>query len=154
MLECGWYVFVCTRALAMVNPKSGTLRVNRKSLIQNRMYPQPYLEFVDHFNRQAYRACVEPLEVLWFAQRDDFHKALIRLVVGLNQINLGLDSGPRFLLGTARTLLEPYHPAHNGLDLVALDGWIAAHEAQLGAGNQDAVPPLVLRLDPPPTADV
>ena len=117
-------------------------------------YPQAYLQFVDHFNRQAYRACVEPLEVLWFAQRDDFHKALIRLVVGLNQINLGLDSGPRFLLGTARTLLQPYHPTHNGLDLVALDGWIAAHEAQLGAGKQHAVPPLVLRLDPLPAADV
>jgi hypothetical protein len=121
---------------------------------QNRMYPQSYLEFVNHFNRAEYRACVEPLEVLWFAQRDDFHKALIRLVVGLNQINLGLESGPRFLLGTARTLLQPYHPAHNGLDLVALDGWIASREAQLAAGTPVAVPPLVLRLDPPPAADV
>ncbi len=117
-----------------------------------RTYPQAYLQFVDHFNRQEYRACVEPLEVLWFAQRDDFHKALIRLVVGLNQINLGLESGPRFLLDTARTLLEPYHPAHNGLDLLALDDWIAAHEAQLSSGKQNAVPPLMLRLDPPPAA--
>lgn len=117
-------------------------------------YPQAYLQFVDHFNRGEYRACVEPLEALWFAQRDDFHKALIRVVVGLNQINLGLDSGPRFLLGSARTLLQPYHPVHNGLDLLALDGWIAAHEAQLATPTQDSVPPLVLRLDPPPAADV
>jgi hypothetical protein len=55
-------------------------------------------------------------------------------------------------LDTARTLLEPYHPAHNGLDLLALDDWIAAHEAQLSSGKQNAVPPLMLRLDPPPAA--
>lgn len=94
-------------------------------------YPQPYLAFVAHFNRGAYRACVEPLEELWFAQRDDFHKALIRLCVGLNQIELGLDSGPRFLLGTARELLRPYQPRHNGLDLVALDAFIARQQARL-----------------------
>jgi predicted metal-dependent hydrolase len=94
-------------------------------------YPQPYLDFVAHFNRGEYRACVEPLEELWFAERDDFHKALIRLCVGLNQIELGLDSGPRFLLATARDLLQPYHPQHNGLDLLALDAFIARQEARL-----------------------
>jgi predicted metal-dependent hydrolase len=94
-------------------------------------YPEPYLAFVAHFNRGEYRACVEPLEELWFAQRDDFHKGLIRLVVGLNQIRLGLDSGPRFLLATARELLQPYHPRHQGLDLPALDEWIATQQARL-----------------------
>ena len=113
-------------------------------------YSQAYLQFVEHFNRGEYRACVEPLEALWFAERDDFHKALIRLVVGLNQITLGLDSGPRFLLSTARTLLQPYHPAHNGLDLAALDKWIAQQEALIGtvASKRDAL--FALRLDPPP----
>ncbi len=94
-------------------------------------YPKPYLEFVDHFCRGEYRACVEPLEELWFAERDDFHKGLLRLVVGLNQIGLGLDSGPRFLLSTARSLLRPYHPKHKGIDLVSLDAFIAQQELQL-----------------------
>lgn len=111
-------------------------------------YSHHYLEFVEHFNRGEYRACVEPLEELWFVQRDDFHKALIRLVVGLNQVALGLDSGPRFLFATARELLQPYHPQHNGLDLVTLDAFIAAHEARLG---QDAgsvpEPKIELRID-------
>lgn len=113
------------------------------------MYPQPFLEFAEHFNRCEYRACVEPLEELWFAQRDDFHKALIRLVVGLNQIELGLDSGPRFLLSTARTLLHPYQPAHNGIDLRALDAWVAQHEARLAGTRRDVVAPFVIRLAPP-----
>lgn len=112
-------------------------------------YPQPFLEFVAHFNRGEYRACVEPLEELWFADRDDFHKALIRLVVGLNQITLGLDSGPRFLLSTARALLQPYHPVHGGVDLVALDVWIAQQEAVIGTGSAAQITPFVLRLDPP-----
>ncbi len=113
-------------------------------------YPQPYLQFIEHFNRGEYRACVEPLEALWFAERDDFHKALIRLVVGLNQMKLGLDSGPRFLLSTARTLLKPYHPVHNGLNLVALDQWIAQQEALIGGGIKTVGAPLTLHLDPPP----
>lgn len=115
------------------------------------MYPEPYLQFVDHFNRGEYRACVEPLEDLWFAERDDFHKGLIRLVVGLNQIGLGLESGPRFLLATARELLRPYHPRHNGLDLVALDAFIATQEQQIGIDPAAYQPPCFwLQLDPTP----
>lgn len=116
-------------------------------------YPQPYLQFVDHFNRGEYRACVEPLEELWFAERDDFHKGLIRLVVGLNQIGLGLDSGPRFLLSTARLLLRPYHPKHGGLDLVALDAFVAQQELQLDRDPGDRQRLCyTLQLDPPPVA--
>jgi hypothetical protein len=116
-------------------------------------YPQPYLAFVEHFNRGEYRACVEPLEELWFVQRDDFHKGLIRLVVGLNQIKLGLDSGPRFLLATARELLQPYHPCYHGLDLRALDAWISGQQARLD--QPQAEPPVAsfwMVLDPAPSA--
>jgi predicted metal-dependent hydrolase len=118
-------------------------------------YPPPFLAFVSHFNRGEYRACVEPLEELWFAQRDDFHKGLIRLVVGLNQIGLGLDSGPRFLLATARELLQPYQPRHHGLDLLALDEWIASWQA--GLDQPAASSPMTafrIVLDPAPTAGV
>lgn len=114
-------------------------------------YPPPFLEFVELFNRGSYRACVEPLEEIWFAERDDFHKGLIRLVVGLNQIGLGLDSGPRFLLATARELLQPYHPRHNGLDLVALDAWIATQQARLDQPDRASnEPAFQIELDPPP----
>lgn len=107
-------------------------------------YPPPYLAFIDHFNRGEYRACVDPLEELWFAQRDDFHKGLIRLCVGLLQMERGLHSGPRFLLATARDLLRPYHPRHNGLDLVALDACIARRQARLdGADDSD---PFLIQL--------
>lgn len=111
-------------------------------------YSPHYLAFVAHFNRGEYRACVEPLEEIWFVERDDFHKALIRLAVGLNQIGLGLDSGPRFLLQTARELLRPYQPRYRGLDLTALDAFIAAQQARL---DQPELPPPAFQivLDPP-----
>lgn len=117
-------------------------------------YPKPYLAFVVHFNRGEYRACVEPLEELWFAERDDFHKGLIRLVVGLNQLRLGLESGPRFLLATARELLQPYHPQHDGLDLLALDRFIAAEQARLDQPDGAAAPHYTIWLNPAPTSEV
>ena len=112
-------------------------------------YPAPFLAFVAHFNDGAYRACVEPLEELWFAQRDDFHKALIRLVVGLNQVELGLESGPRFLLTTARTLLEPFHPHQLGLDLEGLDAFIVRRLQQLDRGDRERER-FTIVLDPAP----
>jgi predicted metal-dependent hydrolase len=113
-------------------------------------YPPPYLAFVAHFNRGEYRACVEPLEEIWFADRDDFHKGLIRLVVGLNQMRLGLDSGPRFLLSSARELLRPYHPRHQGLDLLALDDWIAGQQSCLDQPQTETtIQPFQIVLRPP-----
>lgn len=116
-------------------------------------YPEPYRAFVAHFNLGEYRACVEPLEELWFAQRDDFHKGLIRVVVGLNQIGLGLESGPRFLLTTARELLQPYQPRQQGLDLLALDQFIAGQLARLDRGATQDVPRFTIVLDPPQTEE-
>jgi hypothetical protein len=84
----------------------------------------PFETFIALFNEGRYHACIAPLEDLWFAQRDDFHKALIRMCVGFNQIGLGLDSGPRFLLTTALELLAPYGTHHNGLDLTRIAAFL------------------------------
>ena len=110
-------------------------------------YPAPYLEFVSNFNARQYHACIAPLEVLWFAQRDNFHKALIRMCVGLNQIGLGLDSGPRFLLRTARELLEPYGERHIGLDLTALRSFLRQAEAVLDTPPPRTAPPYTIVLE-------
>lgn len=108
----------------------------------------PFQRFVEFFNARHYRECVEPLEEIWFAQRDDFHKGLIRMVVGLNQIGLGLDSGPRFLLSTARELLEPYGAQHQGLDLLSLREFLLAAEDLLDHEPPRIVPPYLLKIEP------
>ena len=112
-------------------------------------YPAPFLEFVSHFNAGRYHACIQPLETLWFAERDDFHKALIRACVGLNQIGMGLDSGPRFLLQTARELLESYGARHGGLDLVALRRFLLDAEAVLQTAPPREPPPYTIVLEDP-----
>ncbi len=114
------------------------------------LYSSHFLEFVAHFNQGEYRACVEPLEELWFAQRDDFHKGLIRLVVGLNQMKLGLETGPAFLLRTARELLAPYGPRSHGLDLAALDAFIARQEGLVGCRPDIGPERFTIRLDSSP----
>ena len=106
----------------------------------------PFGTFVRLFNARRYHACIAPLEVLWFARRDDFHKALIRMCVGCNQIGLGLDSGPRFLLATAGELLAPYGDHHNGLDLVAVRAFLAAALAVLDEAQPRTVPSFEIAL--------
>src|SRR3954449_7704559 len=109
-------------------------------------YPAPYIQFVELFNARHYHGCIAPLEELWFARRDDFHKALIRMCVGLNQIGLGLDSGPRFLLRTARELLEPYGATYQGLDLIALSAYLQQAERVLDTPPPRIPPPYTLVL--------
>lgn len=109
-------------------------------------YPEPFLRFVALFNQQQYHACIAPLETIWFAERDDFHKALIRMCVGLNQIGLGLDSGPRFLLSTARELLAPYGECYHGLDLAALRAYLVRAEAVLDSPAPRQSPPYQISL--------
>lgn len=99
----------------------------------------PFTTFIALFNDGRYHACIAPLEELWFGQRDDFHKALIRMCVGFNQIGLGLDSGPRFLLTTAQELLAPYGTHHNGLDLTHIAAFL-----QTGLALLDQPPPRVV----------
>ena len=111
-------------------------------------YPHPFAAFVEHFNAQCYRDCIAPLEVLWFAQRDDFHKALIRMCVGCNQIGLGLDSGPRFLLTTAQELLAPYGKEHNGVDVASIVAFLQAALGVLDELPPRTVPPFKIVLRP------
>ncbi len=116
-------------------------------------YPEPYIRFVQHFNAREYHACIAPLEEIWFAERDVFHKALIRICVGLNQIGLGLDSGPRFLLSTARELLTPYGARHNGLDLRSLHDFVRQAEAVLDQAPPRAAPPYTIILEDEPLTE-
>ena len=111
-----------------------------------RTYPEPFLQFVALFNERQYHACIAPLETIWFAQRDDFHKALIRMCVGLNQIGLGLDSGPRFLLRTAAELLVPYGTHHQGLDLDDLRAFLRRAEAVLDRDGPRIAPEYTIAL--------
>ncbi len=104
-------------------------------------------QFVERFNRRAYREAMDPVEDLWLADRADFFKGLIQVSVALHQLeSAGLIQSPRFLLATAESLLEPYAPRHLGMDVAGFLGFIAqCREVVEGVARAGtAIPP------PPP----
>jgi predicted metal-dependent hydrolase len=82
--------------------------------------PPPFDEVMERFNAGQYRACVELLEELFFADRNTFFQGLLHLVVALLQIRLGMVRGPRIRLASAAELLSPYAPWHRGVDVESL----------------------------------
>jgi hypothetical protein len=82
--------------------------------------PPELLEMRRHFNAGEYRACVEPIEALYFARRNTFHQGLLHYMVALLQLRLGLMQTPRKLLGQALVLWEPYPAWQEGVDVVSL----------------------------------
>lgn len=110
---------------------------------------------VAHFNAEEYRDALLAFEQCWFADRNDFFRGLIQVSNALNQLRLGLLSGPRRTLASAATLLAPYAPRHHGLDVATLCVYIAAlracipAELETGQGRADwpSMPRTTLRLE-------
>src|SRR5947209_4675865 len=84
-----------------------------------------------HIDAHEFRACVEPLEALFFADRNSFYQGLLHLVVALLQLQRGMIRGPRIRLASAAALLAPYAPWHRGVDVAGLLASIQACEARL-----------------------
>jgi hypothetical protein len=113
-------------------------------------YPAPYRAFVALFNRETFRACVDPLEVLYFGRgRSTFYQGLIQLVVALLQLRRGMVRSPHVLLTKARALLAPFAPAYRGLDVAAVLGLINETLAKLPDGVVELPPVEVERLSLP-----
>lgn len=85
-----------------------------------RFIPPPELRSIARsFAEGDYRACVAPIEVLYFARRNTFHQGLLQYVVAHLQLRLGLIRTPRKLLTQALALWEPYPDQQEGVDLGA-----------------------------------
>ncbi|NOK58627.1 MAG: hypothetical protein GFH27_549279n433 [Chloroflexi bacterium AL-W] len=80
---------------------------------------------IDHFNAEDYRAALLAFEERWHTERSDFLRALIQLSNAMNQLRLGLVSGPQRNLTSAYALLEDYLPQHEGMDIAAVRDYIA-----------------------------
>jgi hypothetical protein len=100
---------------------------------------------VADFNAGSYRACVEPLEALYFDGRHPGHKGLLQLAVALLQLERGLTSGPRYLLASARRLLEGAGPGFAGLDTSLLLERIEAVQRWLDSDKRRPRPEVTLR---------
>lgn len=85
----------------------------------------PIARAVSHFNAEEYREALLAFEERWKDERTDFLRALIQIANALNQLRLGLITGPQRNLASAATLLAAYEPVHAGFDVAALRTYIA-----------------------------
>jgi hypothetical protein len=111
--------------------------------------PPPFDDVVARFNAGEFRECMDPLEVLYFADRNTFYQGLLHLVVALLQLNRGMIRGPRIRLASAAALLAPYAPWHRGIDTAGLLGFIQACRERLPEGVVEMTPAEVEALGLP-----
>jgi uncharacterized protein len=118
-------------------PRPPVVRRDRKRVAP---IPPPFDEIVERFNAGEFRACVEPLEVLYFADRNTFYQGLLHLMVALLQLKRGMIRGPRMRLASAAELLTPYAPWHRGVDVAGLLAFIQACRERLPEGVVEMAP--------------
>ena len=108
----------------------------------------PFVRAIDHFNAEEYREALLAFEERWHTERSDFLRALIQLSNALNQLRLGLVSGPQRNLTSAYALLAAYLPHHEGMDVTEVRAYIAQLLAMIpeNASQGDVVWSTVPRL--------
>lgn len=83
-------------------------------------YPPLYLEGIAHFNACDFYESHELWEALWAEYQGPsrkFYQGLIQAAVAMHHFGNGNIRGARKLYYSTRSYLEPYLPAHLGLDL-------------------------------------
>ncbi|MEX0979386.1 MAG: DUF309 domain-containing protein [Pirellulales bacterium] len=83
-------------------------------------YPPLYLEGIAHFNECDFYESHELWEALWADYQGPsrkFYQGLIQAAVALHHFGNGNIRGARKLYFSTRGYLEPYLPAHLGLDV-------------------------------------
>lgn len=122
-------------------------------------YPPLYLDGIAHFNECDFYESHEVWEALWADYQGPsrkFYQGLIQAAVALHHFGNGNIRGARKLYHSTRSYLEPYRPAHMGLDL---EKFLQEFERCFAAVNDsheefpqiDIEPDLIpeIHLDPP-----
>ena len=109
-------------------------------------YDDRYLAGIIHFNRGKYFEAHEVWEDLWrecSSTDRRFYQSLIQAAVALHHRRNGNQVGADRLFQSGRRYMEPFRPAHHGLDV---DRFWRDMESAFGDGG--FVP--LIKLDPPP----
>jgi predicted metal-dependent hydrolase len=111
--------------------------------------PDPrFLEGVGRFNAGEFFEAHEVWEGLWMdcpAAERRFVQALIQAAVAVYHFGRGNVAGARRLFYSGRRYMEPYRPAHMGLDVGEFWGKMEVHlaPALAGAANPAGPPPVI-----------
>lgn len=94
------------------------------------------------FNAGEYFACHETLERLWIEERTavrDLYKGILQIAVALHHEGGGNRRGALRLLQSGQTLIEPFAPACQGLDVAGLLVQARACRAALDCADSEKV---------------
>ena len=82
--------------------------------------PEAVLKGVEEFNRREFFEAHETLEDVWAEENGAtriFYQGLIQVAIGCCHVQRGNLDGALHLLGAGQAKLEPFPPAHLGLDV-------------------------------------
>jgi predicted metal-dependent hydrolase len=86
--------------------------------------PDPRLiQGIHEFNRGLFFECHETLEAIWLEEHGEdrlFYQGIIQIAAGYYKVEQGVLIGAIKLWRTGLEKLEPYGPAHLGVDLASL----------------------------------
>jgi uncharacterized protein len=88
----------------------------------------PYKTGLEHIRAGRYFEAHEELEIVWRAapaEERDFYQGLVHVAVAWYQAGRGNRVGTERQLSKALRRLEPYEPAHRGVDVAALRAQLA-----------------------------
>ena len=100
-----------------------------------------FARFLKHFNARRYREALLAVEQCWYADRNQFYQGLVQLCCALNQMQLGLASGPEFLLARAKKRLIPFAARHHRLNVARIIAFIEQCESLVCKDGKPVVPP-------------
>ncbi|HEY4413491.1 MAG TPA: DUF309 domain-containing protein [Gaiellaceae bacterium] len=102
--------------------------------------PDPFKTGLDHIRAGRYFEAHEELEIVWRAapsEERDFYQGLVHVAVAWYQAGRGNRVGTERQLDKALRRLEPYEPAHRGVDVAALRRQLAELRTTLDLGGRE-----------------
>ncbi len=114
--------------------------------------PAALREFAERFGRGEYWESHEVLETPWRGNRSGFYKGLILLASAWVHVSRGNPRGVAAQLRKTRRELEPYRPAHLGVDVDALLAHAGCLEAAVATDPGGGARAWAFRCPPPDLA--
>ena len=108
--------------------------------------PDPFKTGLNHIRSGRFFEAHEELETAWRAAEAgerDFHQGLVHVAVAWYQAGRGRPVATARQLEKAARRLEPFAPAHRGVDVAAVLAQVERARATVAAGSLDLEPPQV-----------
>lgn len=102
------------------------------------------LKGIDEFNQKLFFECHETLEEIWLEDQGEdrqFYQGIIQIAAGYFKLQQGVPAGAIKLWRTGLEKIEPYGPAHLGIQVDSLVDAVKLNLTELEAARQSGAAP-------------